>query len=131
MAEEVKAPKRVRKLEKTVDWETGTVTLKVVSTGATIVASASDLPKEIAAKMVPLAMSHRLGDAAAGQDGKEAEESIQKVWDALKAGNFTVKSPAGPKMPSKAKINEALDGMDAKSRKAAEAVLAKLGIASA
>jgi len=122
------APKRVRKLEKEIDWENGAVTFKVAASGDELICNVSDLPKDIAAKMVPLAVSHRIGDAAAGKDGAEAYESMKKVWEALVGGNFTVRAPAGKKMPSKKAVNEALEEMDPKARKAAEAVLAKLGI---
>jgi len=119
---------RTRKLEKEINWEEGKVTFKVVSSGDILECEVTQLPKEIAAKMVPLAISHRIGDAAAGKDGAEAFESMTKVWDALTKGDFTVRAPAGSKLPSKAKINEALDDMDDASRAAAQAVLEKLGI---
>lgn len=119
---------RVRKLEKEINWDEGKVTFKVVSTGDVLECSVTQLPKEIAAKMVPLAISHRIGDAAAGKDGAEAFESMSKVWEALTKGDFTVRAPAGSKLPSKAKINEALEGMDETQAAAAKAVLEKLGI---
>jgi len=119
---------RTRKLQKEIDYDNGVVTITVVSTGDKVVCDASKLPKDIQKKLVPLALNHRIGDAAAGKDGTEAAESMQKVWDALVNGDFTVKAPAGSKLPNKTQLREAVGNLKGKEAEAANALLAKLGI---
>lgn len=118
---------RARKLEKAVDYEKGVVTITVLSTGQAVVANAAELPKEIAAKLVPLALNHRLGDAAAGKDGEEAFEAISKVWEGLKAGNFTIRTPA-QKGLTKSDLKDKLAGLKGDDAKNAAELLKKMGI---
>jgi hypothetical protein len=56
------------------------------------------LPPFIQEKFGPFGLSHKLGDAAAGKKGKEAEEAISKVYDGLMAGDWSVRAPAAPKV---------------------------------
>jgi len=69
-----------------------------------MVFSILDLPMDIQDRLGPFGLGHKLGDAAAGRKGVEAEEAINKVWDGLKAGDWTVRAPAVPKVPIKAII---------------------------
>ncbi len=127
---EAPAPKtKARKLSRAVDYENGVVTFTVLATGATLTCAVNDLPAEIQAKLLPLAINHRIGDAAAGRDGDEAFDSMTKVWEALKSGDFSVRASAGPKMPTKTQINEAMNNLSPKEQAAAQALLAKLGVA--
>lgn len=118
---------RAKKLDKTVDYEKGVVSVKVLSDGSEIVCDTNSLPDEIKAKLIPLAISHRIGDAAAGRDGKDALESMTKVWEGLMAGNFTIRQPA-KKGVSKADISAKLASLSGKEASAAAALLEKLGI---
>ena len=119
---------RARKLEKDVNYETGVVTLTVLSNGKQIVADTNAYPDDIKSKLIPLAVSHRLGDAAAGKDGDEAAEAIQKVQDGLMAGNFTIRVAAASKGIKKSDIKAKLEGLSKKEKDAAAALLATLGI---
>lgn len=118
---------RERRLDKKVDYNTGVVTVTVLSTGQTVTCDTNALPQEIKNKLIPLAISHRIGDAAAGADGQEAFESMSKVWDGLMAGNFTVRQPAKVGI-SASSIKEKLAGLTGKDAAAAAALLEKLGI---
>lgn len=119
--------KRSRRLEKTVDYENGTVKFTVVSTGQDLVCDTKLLPAEIKAKLIPLAISHRIGDAAAGADGVEALTQMQKVWEGLCAGNFTIRTPA-KKGLDVAAIKTLIQTLSGKEATAAAALFEKLGI---
>jgi len=121
---------RERRLDKNVDYEKSIVTVKVISNGATLVCDATKLPQAIKDKLLPLAVSHRIGDAAAGLDGDEAFASMQKVWDGLMAGNFTIRAAAQPKGLPVADIKSKLAALSGSEAKAAAALLEKLGLGS-
>lgn len=118
---------RVRRLEKNVDYENGVVSVKVIATGQEVVCDSNQLPEEIKAKLIPLALSHRIGDSAAGREGEEAFEAMTKVWEGLMAGNFTIRQPAAKGL-SKKEITEKLASLSGKEATAAAALLKKLGI---
>jgi len=87
----------------------------------------TDLPKEIQSKFGPFGLGHKLGDAAAGRQGIEAEEAITKVWTGLKEGNWTVRAPAVPKVSTK-QIIENYQKLSSKDKAAAKTLLDSLGI---
>lgn len=118
---------RQRRLTKTVDYESGLVTVQVISTGQDLVCDTKLLPEEIQMKMIPFGISHRIGDAAAGRDGDEAMDSMKKVWDGLMSGNFTIRQPRTPGI-TKADIKDKLSTLKGKEATAAAALLEKLGI---
>lgn len=87
----------------------------------------SKLPKDIQTKLGPFGQGHKLGDAAAGRSGKDAEEAINKVWDGMMNNDWTTKAPAVPKI----KVTDLLANfqkMTAKEKAAAGPLLASLGI---
>jgi hypothetical protein len=86
------------------------------------------LPADIQAKFGPFGLSHRIGDASAGKKGKEAVEAMDKVWNGLLDGNWTVRAPAGEKLTKKGLLDK-VDQMNPKEQAAAKALLAKLGLA--
>lgn len=86
------------------------------------------LPADIQAKFGPFGLSHRIGDASAGKKGKEAVEAMDKVWNGLVDGNWTVRAPAGEKLTKKGLLDK-VDQMNPKEQAAAKALLAKLGLA--
>ena len=119
---------RARKIAREIDYDKGIVTFTIKSSGETLVCDVSQLPTEIFRKLVPLAVNHRVGDAAAGREDDAALESMKKVWEGLCAGNFTIRQPAAPAI-SKNDIKEKLSGLSGKEASAAKALLEKLGIA--
>ena len=120
--------KRTRKLQKEIDYEGGVVSITVISSNQTLKCDVKDLPKDIIIKLVPLALNHRIGDAAAGRDGEEAFESMEKVWKALVAGDFTVKAPPGSKLPSKKELSANIGNLPKAEQDKARALLAKIGV---
>ena len=92
----------------------------------------NDLPKPIQDYLGPFGLSHKLGDAAASADTAEERISlITKVWESLKAGEWSVRRAAepkekGPKISKKA-VLENMASLSESEQEAAKAILAKLG----
>jgi hypothetical protein len=87
----------------------------------------TSLPQDIQAKLGPFGLGHKLGDSAAGKEGKDAEEAIIKVWEGLVAGDWSVRAPAAPKVSTKV-IADNFSNLSQEEQNAAKAVLASLGI---
>jgi hypothetical protein len=87
----------------------------------------STLPAEIQEKLGPFGLGHKLGDAAAGKEGTEAEEAINKVFDGLVANDWSVRAPAGPRVSVKA-LADKVSTLDPASQDAARALLTSLGV---
>lgn len=85
------------------------------------------LPPDIQAKMGPFGLNHKLGDSAAGKTGAEAEEAINKVWQGLMEGDWSVRAPAAPKVSTKV-IADNFSNLSDDEQNAAKAVLESLGI---
>ena len=120
--------KRAKKLSKTVDYDSATITIEALGgTKGAVAYSFTDLPESIQAKFGPFGLSHKLGDAAAGKTGAEAEEAVNKVFEGLKHGEWSVRAPAKPKVS----VNKILDNyknLDPLQQKAAAQLLESLGI---
>ena len=123
--EEVTASKRPRKLLKEI--EGTSISLNVVSVDTKLEFSLDQFSDDIQQKLSMYGISQKLGDAAAGKDGQEAVDAIQKVADGLIAGDWTIRAPAAAKV-TKAQINDNLANMSDKEQVAAKALLEKLGI---
>lgn len=119
--------KRDKKLTKSI--EGGVVTIEAIGgeKGAQAF-NVADLPANVQEALVPFGLSHKLGDAAAGRTGKEAEEAIQKVWDGLMKGDWTVRAPAMPKVKM-SDVKNALAEMSPEDAAAAKELMKKLGLA--
>ena len=85
------------------------------------------LPDDIQGKLGPFGLGHKLGDAAAGRKGVDAEEAIQKVWDGLMAANWSVRAPAAPKV-SVAQIADNFAKLSGKDKAVAASLLKGLNI---
>jgi len=84
-------------------------------------------PVEIQGKLGPFGLGHKLGDAAAGRSGKDAEEAINKVHAGMMANDWTTRAPAVPKV----KVTDLLENfqkMSKKEKEIAGPLLAALGI---
>lgn len=103
------------------------ITITEGTTGTAMAFDFSSLPANIQAKLGPFGLGHKLGDAAAGKEGQEAVDSVNKVFDGLKAGDWSVRAPAGPKV-SKKDMTEKLSSLSEAEQEAAKALLAKLGV---
>lgn len=118
--------KRPKKLQKAID---GTQVVITVIGGAQgeMRFDAAELSPEIQQKLIPFGLSHKLGDAAAGRSGKDAEEAIAKVWEGIKEGNWSVRAPAAAKV-SIADVKNNLANLSPEEQEKAKALLASLGL---
>lgn len=98
-----------------------------VGGGAEMLFDFSELPQDIQTKLGPFGLGHKLGDAAAGKEGPEAEEAINKVFTGLKGGDWSVRAPAGPRVSIKS-LADKVSGLDPASQDAAKALLTSLGV---
>ena len=88
-----------RKLTKDLTTSPGTVVIEVAGgVQGKMSFPFSDLPPKIQEQFGPFGLGHKLGDSAAGRSGADAEEAINKVWNGLKAGEWSVRAPAVPKV---------------------------------
>lgn len=123
------APKKSRKLTKEVKYEDGGAVIISVVNGekGTMTFNFSDLPENIQQKFGPFGLGHKLGDAAAGESGIEAEKAILSVWDGLLKGNWSVRAAAAPKIDKKA-VTARFQNMDEAKRLEALETLKTMGI---
>lgn len=106
MADEVKKEEKVKKSKKLAKVINGSVvTITESVTKSTMTFDVSKLPAGIQANLAPYGLSQKLGDAAAGKEGKDAVDSIQKVWDGLLKGDWSVRVPAAEKITKSSLLN--------------------------
>jgi hypothetical protein len=117
--------KKAKKLAKVIEGNIVTITEAV--TGSTLKFNFSDLPSDIQTKFGPFGLGHKLGDSAAGKSGQEAVDSINKVWDGLKSGDWNVRAPAGEKVSLQG-IWDKVKSLPAKEKASAINSLKGLGI---
>lgn len=121
------AAKRPRKLMKELTDE-GIVIIEAIGGNAgSVKYDFNVLPDDIKAKLGPFGLNHKLGDSAAGKTGTEAEEAIQKVWDGLMAGDWSVRAPATPKVSVKALVDK-MNSLPEEAQAQARALLESLGV---
>ena len=84
-------------------------------------------PVAIQTNFGPFGQGHKLGDAAAGRTGVDAEAAITKVHEGLLAGDWTTRAPAVPKVKVTDIVANYLNMTD-KEKKVAGPLLAALGI---
>ena len=87
----------------------------------------NSLPESIRIKLGPFGLGHKLGDAAAGKEGPEAEEAIEKVWNGLVAEDWSVRAPSGPRVSIKS-LADNVSKLDPASQEAAKTLLTNLGV---
>lgn len=93
VATDVVLEKKGKKLAKTI--EGNIVTIVEGATGTVLTYDFSTLPADIQTKFGPFGLGHKLGDAAAGVSGVDAVNSINKVWEGLSKGDWSVRAPKG------------------------------------
>lgn len=124
---EAAAEKRAKKLGKEVNYETRCVETTVAGGTGLKSYSFDNLPEDIKSKLGPFGLGHKLGDAAAGKEGAEAEEAIQKVYDGLLSGDWSVRAPAGPRVSIKS-LADKVTNLSPADQEAAKALLTSLGV---
>ena len=107
----------------------GTIVIEVINgSKGSMKFSPKTLPEVVQAKLPAIALSHILGDSAAGKNGKEAEENIIKKWEAMSKGEMTTRAPAQPKINLSA-VAENYAQLPDNKKAAAKAFLESLGVA--
>jgi len=124
--QEAPAPSSRRKLLKSID-DTAVVINVLGGSRGEVQYDFLELPDEIQEKLGPFGLNHKLGDAAAGKSGAEAEEAIQRVWEGLKSGDWSVRAPAAPKVSLKA-VSDNYSNLDDSEKEAAKELLKSLGM---
>lgn len=109
--------KRSKKLGKAFE---GNVLVVTTGTGTVVKFDMAPLSKIVNDWLLKHGFSQKIGDAAAGKEGKEAVESMQKVYDGLVKGDLTVRAPKTEKI-NKADVAAKFNALDA----AQKAILAK------
>ena len=104
------------------------VTLTEVTTNTSLAYDTSKLSAEIQSKLIPFGAGHKLGDAAAGKEGQEAVDAINKVWEGLIEGNWSVRAPASEKISSSALVAMYNGLTSAKDKTVARGMLEKVGM---
>jgi hypothetical protein len=118
--------KKTKKLSKSIEGTALTITEH--ETGTVVTYDFSTLPGSIQSLLGPFGLASKLGDAAAGKKGQDAVDAINKVWEGLVSGNWSVRAPAAEKI-SKNSIMEKFNAMpEGKEKKLTESILKNLGI---
>lgn len=118
--------KRQKKLSKDIEGSLVKITALEGNLGE-MVFDFNSLPEEIRTNLGPFGLGHKLGDAAAGKSGAEAEEAINKVWEGLMGGDWSVRAPAGPRVSVKA-LGDKVSSLSPDEQEAAKALLSQLGV---
>lgn len=118
--------KKKKKLSKV--FEENILVITEGSTGTVIRCDLDAMPDNVKAWLVKHGFSQKLGDAAAGKEGAEAVEAIQKVYEGLSKGDLTVRAPAGEKITSKSLVQQYNDMEDGPEKVVFKGLLTKLGI---
>ena len=118
--------KKAKKLGKFIEGTVVTITEGITNT--TLKFDVSKLPEAIQKNFVPFGAGHKLGDAAAGREGQDAVDAINKVWEGLMKGDWSIRMPAAEKVSKRdilSKYNEMPEG---KEKVLAQGLLQKLGL---
>lgn len=125
MAEDKISPKKKRVMGKKI--ENGVLEITVVGVKKPIVADPKSLPKNVQELLPVIALSHILGDAAAGKRGTEAYGRIKEKWGAMLDGNMTVRRAKAPTIKHSEIIQNYL-ALSPKDKKNALPLLISLGV---
>lgn len=131
MPETPEAPKEAKKkkLSKDLTTKPGSVIITVQDgEKGSMEFPFSKLPPAIQDKFGPFGYGHKLGDAAAGRKGKDAEAAIMKVNDGLMKGDWSVRAPAAPKI-NVAELTDKFGKLSKKEQEVAKKFLGGLGLA--
>ena len=122
------APKRPKKLTKDLVTHEGKLAITVLGGDqGEMIFDPNELTVEIQDKFIPFGIGHKLGDSAAGRSGVEAETAINKVWEGLKNGDWSVRAPAQPKVAI-SDVAQNFDKLSDEEKAAAAPLLKSLGI---
>jgi len=118
---------RARRLKKDASVP-GILTIEIIN-GETLTFNSKDLPENIQELLPSVALSHKLGDSVAGiEDPQVIKASLEKLWNGMVDGTWTVRKPGTPKVEISA-IKDNLSNLSDAEQEAAKTLLASLGIA--
>lgn len=127
MAEETAAvEKKRKKLGKVIEGSIVTITEGI--TGSVLKFDFNTLPAAIQTNFGPFGLGHKLGDAAAGRKGQEAVDAINKVWEGLVKGDWTIRMPASEKVSKRSILEKYNEMPEGKEKSLAQGLLQKLGL---
>jgi len=121
--------KKRKKLSKVIAGNVLTITESI--TGSVLTFDAATLPTGIQANLMPYGLSQKLGDAAAGKEGKEAVEAINKVWEGLVKGDWSVRAPAAEKITKSSMLDIYNALPEGKEKQVLKGLLVKIGVLKA
>ena len=113
-------------IEKEYDLDNKTLTVTVG--GEALEFDSNELSDAMRLQFLLHGMSQKLGDAAAGKEGQDAIDAINKVADGLAKGDWTVRAPASEKVSKKSILDKFASMPEGKEKKIAEDLLRSLGI---
>lgn len=117
---------RAQVLKKDYDLEAGKATIKFLTSGNELVVDMNTLKPEIVRQAALHGLLQKLGDAAAGSQGEEAEEAVNSVAEQIIAGQWNATREKGEQAPSvialavyrfkerMGKLNETLEAIQAR-----------------
>jgi hypothetical protein len=76
------------------------IQIKFLASGNVLTGSLDSLKPEIVTQAALHGINQKLGDAAAGKQGDEAEEAVMSVWEQIVGGNWNAKAEPGEGRPS-------------------------------
>ena len=118
--------KRTKKLSKVIEGNVLTITEGV--TGTVLKFDAGTLPAAIQANLMPYGLSQKIGDAAAGREGQEAVDAMNKVWDGLSKGDWSTRVPAAEKITKKSIVEKVEAMTDPAEKQKYTDLLKKIGL---
>jgi hypothetical protein len=118
--------KRARKLSKVIEGNVLTITEGI--TGTVLKFDAGELPAAIQANLMPYGLSQKIGDAAAGREGQEAVDAMNKVWDGLSKGDWSTRVPAAEKITKKSIVEKVEAMTDPAEKQKYTDLLKKIGL---
>jgi hypothetical protein len=121
--------KKRKKLSKVIAGNVLTITESI--TGSVLTFDAATLSAGIQANLMPYGLSQKLGDAAAGKEGKEAVEAINKVWEGLVKGDWSVRAPAAEKITKSSMLDIYNALPEGKEKQVLKGLLVKIGVLKA
>jgi hypothetical protein len=118
--------KRTKKLSKVIEGNVLTITEGI--TGTVLKFDAGELPAAIQANLMPYGLSQKIGDAAAGREGQEAVDAMNKVWDGLSKGDWSTRVPAAEKITKKSIVEKVEAMTDPAEKQKYTDLLKKIGL---
>ena len=91
---------RAKVLDKDYDVDAGKIVITFQASGNKLEGLLSSLKPEIVTRAALHGLNQKLGDAAAGKQGDDAEEAVTSVWEQLVGGDWNAKAETGEARPS-------------------------------